>query len=491
VIRRPERRAAVSTPLAARLGAATVRSERKARGNRLAEWSLLVVGGLIVSGPPRLRTRDLNTALESPLSLDPAAMVQVVTWLGGTALVGYLLYAHLLRRSDLFLAVRRNPPIAWYLGYGILAFASAGWSPAPPYTLFAASKLLTGLLVFTLIVYYERNATLDRALKLLLWVYAAKLAALALLFVVSPDLVYQEKYQGLELAARRVTGGAVLEDYGTSPLFAGLLMLSVAIFGSNWVRRTLALAGYAFAWIFLLLAQSRTGAMMGLIFLAIMVSWKKASRAVAVLAGAAIAGLGLSILWPQVALMLKLATRSGEGLDTLSGRTTAFDYLMNWWRQSPIIGNGYGAGTRSALVEFVKITGLGIGAGHDVLSTVLVDLGLVGLVVLAVVFLLTWRQLGLLWMWSRHNPAHRAILAQLTCLAVWTTISCFVGQSLANVAPPFLVLITTAWVLGRRLRAEARAGAPDAARPASELTRSPPDVEAPPTSWPAGAGTPR
>ena len=44
--------------------------------SRLAEIALLIFGALILSGPPRLRTRDMDAALEQPFSLDPAGLLQ-------------------------------------------------------------------------------------------------------------------------------------------------------------------------------------------------------------------------------------------------------------------------------------------------------------------------------------------------------------------------------------------------------------------------------
>jgi hypothetical protein len=440
---------------------ARVPSQRPTRESRLVEWALLIFGALIMSGPPRLRTRELDAALESPLSLDPAALLQVVAWLGAGAVVVYLLGRDQLRRGGMLRALSREPSISWYLIFGVLGLFSAAWSPSPPYTVFFAGKLIVATLAIILMGRYGRHASIDRALRVLFLVYAAKLAALILLFLIRPELTYQADYQGRALTLPRVNGGVVLEDYGISPLFAGLWLLTIAIFGSNRVRRNLALLGYGVTWVFLLLSQTRTSIFMGLAFLVIMVSLRRSSRVSAVLLTTAAAGLGLTVMWRYAEAVLRIATREGEGVSTLSGRTEAYAFLIQRWKVSPIIGSGYGAGTRSALIDFVKATGLGIGAGHDVLSTTLVDLGLIGAAILAIVFVMTWRQVIVLWRQANRLPdQHRVIVAHLTCLAIYTTITCIVGQGIAAVAPPFLVLTATAWMLRQTLQSRAHSVTP-------------------------------
>jgi hypothetical protein len=427
------------------------------RRRPVAETLLLVFSFLLLSGPPRLRTRDLEAALESPLSLDPAGLLQVFTWVGAGAVVAYLMIVTILRGDGLLRQLVRDPPIGWYLAFALLGAASAAWSPSPLYTLFFAGKLIIGTVAVVLLVSYGRDARIDRAVNVLFAVYTAKLAGLVLLFVINPSLVYQAEFQGQLLTQPRLAGGAVLEDYGTSPLFTGMMLLTVAVYGTDLTKRVAALAGYGITWVFLLLSQTRTVIVLALVFLALIVSQKRSARGATVLAVAGVAALGLSLFWTQAEFALRLATRGGEGIDTLSGRTVAFDYLIDRWRESPINGLGYGAGTRTVFVDFVDSTGLGIGSGHDVLSTVLVDLGLVGAAVLGLVFLATARQLLVLWFNTRRRSEYRITIVHLTCFAVWMTVNCFVGPSIAAVAPPFLVLIGTAWALRRTLISQWRA----------------------------------
>jgi hypothetical protein len=433
-----------------------VAAGRLGQRRTVAETLLLVFAFLILSGPPRLRTRDLQAALESPLSLDPAGLLQVFAWVGAGAVVAYLLVVYGFQGNGLIRQLMRDPPLGWYLAFTLLGVASAAWSPSPLYTVFFAGKLVIGTLVVVLLVDYGRGARISRAVNVLFAVYAAKLVALVLLFIVNPSLVYQAEFAGQELAYPRLAGGAVLEDYGSSPLFTGLMLLTLAVFGSGPSKRAAALIGYVVTWVFLVLSQTRTAILLALVFLVLIVSQKRSSRGASLLAVAGVVGLGLSLFWKHTEFALQLATRGGEGIETLSGRTVAFNYLIERWKESPINGLGYGAGTRTVFVDFVDSTGLAIGSGHDVLSTVLVDLGIIGAAVLGLVFLATWRRVLVLWFNTQRLSEQRITVIHLTCFAAWMTVNCFVGPSMAAVAPTFLVLIGTAWALRRTLISQSR-----------------------------------
>jgi hypothetical protein len=416
---------------------------------RLAEGALVWFVALILSGPPRIRTRELRDALESPLTtLDPTAVIHLAAWAGTAALVAYLLYKQPERRRAWLRALTHHVATRWYLLFGLLAVASAAYSPARLYTLFFAAKILIALLGIVLVCESGRSPRFDRALVLLFAVSGIRAIMLILLYFVDPSLVGSG--DGL-LQGYRLTGGDP-GDYGESALLIGLWLLTAASFGRTRMRRTAAAIGYAASWGLLLASQTRSTITAGVVCFAILVGLRRSFRAkaVLVLTGA----VGLSLLFTQQAqVAVRLATRSGEGIRTLTGRTNAFDYLMEWWARSPLYGHGYGAGTRAALVDFVEQTGLDIGAGHDVLSTVLVDLGLIGAAVLLCAFLAAWWQVLRLWRRTRRLQRHRVVVAQLTCLAVWVTISAITSSSLAGGSTAFLVLVGTAFAMDRALRA--------------------------------------
>ena len=134
----------------------------------------------------------------------------------------------------------------------------------------------------------------------------------------------------------------------------------------------------------------------------------------------------------------------------MSGRTEAFSYLIEQWQDSPLLGYGFGAGTRNLLIDFVARRGLNIGAGHDALSTVLVDLGLVGLSLLLAAFVSAWVAVGRLYRATASDRQATVTAHQVACLLVWVTFNAVVDKGLAGPFEVFMVAIVATWTLRRQ-----------------------------------------
>jgi O-antigen ligase len=229
----------------------------------------------------------------------------------------------------------------------------------------------------------------------------------------------------------------------------------------------LAGGAYVGAWALIVLSQTRTTMAAAVAFLIIMLHAHPRARVQGALIAA---GLGLAIVALLPAALpgiVSVGTRRGEGLETLSGRTEAFAYLIDKWQDSPLIGYGFAAGTRNLLLDFVNRRGLHIGGGHDALSTVLVDLGLVGLSLLLAAFLSAWVAFGRLY---RATASHREATVtahQVACLLVWVTFNAVSDKGLAGPFEAFMVAIVGIWVLRKQAgdRPDARwAAAPETRR---------------------------
>jgi O-antigen ligase len=147
--------------------------------------------------------------------------------------------------------------------------------------------------------------------------------------------------------------------------------------------------------------------------------------------------------------IISTGTRRGEGLDTLSGRTVAFSYLIERWQESPLIGYGFGAGARNLLIDFVAREGLNIGAGHDALSTVLVDLGGIGFALLLTSFVVAWMAVWRLYQTAVSHPQAYVSAHQIACLLVWVTFRAVVDKSLAGWSEIFAVAMVATWAVGK------------------------------------------
>jgi O-antigen ligase len=162
------------------------------------------------------------------------------------------------------------------------------------------------------------------------------------------------------------------------------------------------------------------------------------------------ASVAIVALFPGVLQnIISTGTRRGEGLDTLSGRTVAFSYLIERWQESPLIGYGFGAGTRNLLIDFVAREGIHIGAGHDAVSTVLVDLGVIGFALLLTSFVVAWMGVWRLYQNAVSHQRANMIAHQVACLLVWLTFRSVVDKSIAGWSEVFAVAMVATWAVGR------------------------------------------
>jgi hypothetical protein len=411
---------------------------------------LLISAFLIVWGPPALRSagRELNAALADPFALDAAAFLQIGAWAFADALVLLLLLSHLARRTQFLSDLLADKPLRWYALYGVLGLASVTYTQSVLYTVFFAHKIVVGILVLSLLEWHWPARHGSRALQVLFWVYSLQAAAIATLYFVHREWVTPFASGGGSEPVR-VTGG-VFADYGSSALIAGLFFLTVALFGSKPAYRLLACGAYVGAWALIVLSQTRTTMAAAVAFLIIMLHAHSRARVQVSLIATAV-GVGLVALLPAaLEKIITVGTREGEGLETLSGRTEAFSHLIEQWRDSPLIGYGFGSGTRNALVDFVARRGLNIGAGHDAISTVLVDLGLVGLSLLLVAFISAWVAFGRLYRATASDRQATVTTHQVACLLVWVTFNAIVDKGLAGPFEVFIVAIVATWTLGKQ-----------------------------------------
>jgi O-antigen ligase len=418
---------------------------------KAARRMLVVAAFLIVWGPPALRvaSRGLDEALADPFALDAAALLQVSTWVFADALVLFLLASHLARRTQFLSDVLADRPLRWYGIYGLLGLASMTWSVNPLYTAYFAHHVIVGVLVLALLEWHWPARGSSRALQVLFVVYGLQAAAIAVLYFVHREWVVPFAFQDSSEPVR-LTGG-VFGDYGSSALISGLFFLTVALFGSRPVQRVLAGVAYLGTWALLVLSETRATMAAGVAFLVIMLHAHPRARVQGILIATGV-GLTLGALLPTALKeIVSVGTRRGEGLDTLSGRTEAFSYLMDKWQESPLLGSGFGAGTRNALIDFVSRRGLNIGAGHDALSTVLVDLGLAGLVLLLVAFISAWAAMLRVYRAARPRQETNVLAHQIVCLLVWVTFKAVVDKGLAGPFPVFMVALVAIWTLRKQV----------------------------------------
>ena len=409
---------------------------------------LSVLIGLMVWGPPRLRlnSRPLDIALKNPLDLDFAALFQAGVWIGGGILVTTLLVRQVIRRNSLLPLTLKGLSLKWYFIFGLIAVSSTFYSSSPVYTLFFAGKIIIAILSVAFLFQEAQGRFPEKkAVNILYTVFILQGIAIAVFYFTVPDLV------GVISPAfgYRLHGG-ILADYGSSMLFTGLFFLTISLFNSNREKRYMAFLVYLISLFFLLMAKTRSTNFVAMLFPIILVISHK-SLNVRMRCAFAISLLIITIFWMgYVGPALGFITRDFEGFSTLTGRTVAFSYLLEYWKESPLWGFGYAAGTRFNLMPFVWYRGLGIGTAHDAVSKVLVDLGLLGAVPLMLTFIFVWKELIILWRKTKESPELYILVLQLICLMTAVTLQNITSEGIAGLSMPFIIVICTTHFINQR-----------------------------------------
>jgi hypothetical protein len=432
---------------------------------KVARRVLLIAALLVVWGPPALRlaSRDLDVAFSNPFALDAAAFLQVGAWVLADALVLLLLISHIARRTDFLSELLADRPLRWYGLYGMLALVSVTWSISWIYTAYFAHKILVGIFVLALLEWHWARRQGSRALQVLFVVFSLQAAAVGILYFVRREWVTLTALspEGGPVG-ERVTGG-IFGDYGSSALLSGLFFLSVALFGRKPVYRLFAGAAYVATWALIVLSQTRSTMAAGAAFLLVMLHAHPRARVHGALIATGVAVVIAGLLPATLNEIVSVATRRGEGLDTLSGRTEAFAFLIEHWQDSPLLGYGFGSGARYLLIDFVAREGLLIGAGHDVVSTVLADLGVIGFFFLLVAYVSAWLAVGRLYRANGSYTEANVAVHQIVCLLIWVTFNAVVDKGLAGSSQIFVVALVAMWTLRRQALArpsERQASAP-------------------------------
>jgi O-antigen ligase len=311
------------------------------------------------------------------------------------------------------------------------------WSAFPLYTVFFAYKLwATVFLVLSLA--HEAEARGLSPVRVLLgtlgFAYGVGLSLLSILFVLSSELVTRPTGGTIGF---RLTGG-FLADYGTYALitFAFLAIKYLSGRRRSVIVNVAILLTLLWAVAILLLAQTRSTLMAFVLVCSILLFFGlHGSRRIIWATSLAVFGLlavflARNLIWDFLSRGQEL-----EELSTLSGRTFIFAFLMNYWRQSPLIGWGYQAGSRYAAVQFLEETGLYMGAAHDVISKALVDVGLVGALLLGFAFISLLHSLVHL-----YRRLSREEWLFVVSLAVYGLFASVVGSGVSAPSPVWVVL---------------------------------------------------
>lgn len=295
--------------------------------------------------------------------------------------------------------VLANRQLLRAIDVALLAYVLFAWCTVS-YSLDRTTSLYTGfglvsLGLIAIKTSFENSQALDR------YIFITG-SALGLAMLLS--LAFYAAFPGLAIATRVAGEGRVSGLFG-SPNSAGgvaglalLLNFTIVIWPpTQWPKaRILSGATCLLAGAALFLSGSRNSMFAAFIAGTLLVGLRWPICALTSL-GATLLGLfavTLSGAWkPLVEFSVSLLSRQRNGFDVqnLTGRTEIWSFVLEQWRQSPVVGFGLGS-TRKVISEgWSTFWGQTTGSAHNALLESLLDLGIVGTTILAILFLFVVR----------------------------------------------------------------------------------------------------
>jgi len=414
---------------------------------------LILATALLVWGPPRMRLtpRPLDAVFSDPSAMDLIALLQVAFPFVAALAVAGAAAQRGLEKPPLPALVRKKVLLP-YLVFFVFALLSATYSVYPLYTFFYAAKALIALIAVAMLA--GEAFSISSGYKILRIYYGVILFQwflIIILFFIDPYLVGTDiKGVGYRLHA------ALFGDYGASAALLGFLFLLCFLHTRLLRNKVFWIALYMISVYFVFLSRTRSmfgAAVAGLSILIWlnMNGWKRIAVVTVLLATfCAVYSLGLD----ETIIAYVMRGQNTAAFLSLTGRTYAFEHLLAAWREAPVFGHGFAAGSRYYLMSFVYDYGLGIGAAHDALSKVLVELGLAGagLLLLSVVCV-SIRVVLAVRRAKSYGDSYR--LAQHSAiLLMYSLVSSVVGSGVADVCFPFIICAACAEIVLRHIKRE-------------------------------------
>lgn len=353
-------------------------------------------------------------------------------------LLALLVAASILAPRITRISIPRSPYFKAFGLFAIICLASTFWSSSALATIGKASELLVGwLIVCFLSRGTDGRARLIAALHLVFYYMAAQVVVVTLLYVLGVPGFSERGAGGITdlLGSRSVAPFISANSLGYYS--AALILLVFGMFLSSRLRLRTAFFLLCVFSITLVCSGSRTSLVMAV--LGILILWLNGKR-MAILAPFVF----LSLLVLSANFHAVLEFLQGDVSDsvffTLSGRTVLWQAAIDAWLLNPVIGYGYGVGSRTAFT-LVDLHGFAadISSVHNGFLEVLLGVGVVGFVpwVISVLGLIA------VFLKSRRDPEIFSYTGGI-CIVVFATTVMSLGAGGAMSELVLLMLIAFA-----------------------------------------------
>jgi O-antigen ligase len=339
-------------------------------------------------------------------------------------------------------------PISVFLVYIAVAICSSAWSESPLNTLGKAAEMLGAVvIVWIAMARPDREVRLQR---LAYWVIAE--IAVALLYVTIGNVLDLDGFReyaprsalfAYSWASPKISSNLISQMGALLSLFC--LALATQKRGGSPFLILCCVVGAVFP----ALSQGRTGMVSlavgtGLIF-------ARQFPVLSVVTVAPIAGLA-TVLFGDKLVTLFLRGQDNDLLFSLSGRTTWWELGWAAFLRRPVLGAGWGVGSRVAIRQFGSIAMADVSTLHNGFLEVVLGVGIVGFAIwLSVVI---WAY-GLAITAYLRNDSLPFVIGFVVC-ATATLLSTGIGSGLDFVTQYFLAVTALLWVRKQRQLKTAR-----------------------------------
>lgn len=343
------------------------------------------------------------------------------------------------------------PRSLYFRSFGIFALiclASTLWSSSALATIGKAAELLVGWLVVSALARGPSgHARLISALHLLFYYMAAQVTIVTLLYMLGVPGFSERGAGGITelLGSRSVAPFISANSLGYYS--AALILVVCGLFLSRKISVISALSLWAVFSVTLLCSGSRTSLL--IVFIGVAALWLIRKR-LSVLAPV----LFLCFLVAAVNFYAALEFLQGDVSDSvffsLSGRTVLWQAAVDAWLLNPIIGYGYGVGSRTAFT-LIDMSGFlsDISSVHNGFLEVLLGVGVVGFVP----WIISVLGLVAIFLKSRRNREVFSYAGGI-CLVVLATT--FMSLGAGGAMSELVLLMLIAFVLDEKSEAEGR-----------------------------------
>lgn len=335
------------------------------------------------------RTRDAVQLARNPV--DPAALVRILA----VAVTGVIVFSTALtKRKDIIEQLSKGLPGLMFL-YGLIGIVSVLYSPYRSLTLYKACEIIVDVsTVAFFLSLYPSPTSMKRWIDLNWFMIALLIACIWIGAMVSPRRAFRilSAYEGINKNALFPVSlqgiMPIMNPNEVGFMGAGLSIASLSriLHASKQKERTIYVVSLAIGLITLVAAQSRASLIGG--FLAIILVLLLNKR-IKFLVCAVLFFLLVLIYSGAPSLFMKYFMRGQHTklFLTLTGRIAFWTLGWEVFKESPLYGYGFGAGTRYVVLYGVRD---GMSTIHNAWLEILVNVGILGLIPVAFAFIGTW-----------------------------------------------------------------------------------------------------